>query len=64
MAAGTLASLSNSIFASLSLPGCIDELGIGESPFKRECLVLIDGMGSLALKEYGEKFSKIGRAHV
>ena len=62
MTAGTLASLSNSIFASLALPGCVDELGIGESPSQRECLVLIDGMGSLALKEYGDKFSIFNQA--
>lgn len=57
MTAGTLASLSNSIFASLGLPGVTDELGLGESPAKRECLVLIDGMGSQSLAEFGKNFS-------
>ena len=54
MTAGTLASLSNSIFASLGLSGVVDELGVGESPTTRECLVLIDGMGAKALAEFGK----------
>lgn len=62
MTAGTLASLSNSIFASLGVPGCNDELGIGPSPTKRECLVLIDGMGSLALEEFGNNYSIFSQA--
>ena len=31
-------------------------MGIGQSPFRRECLVLIDGLGSLSLNEYGKDF--------
>jgi predicted AlkP superfamily pyrophosphatase or phosphodiesterase len=51
---GTLASLSNSIFASLGVNGAQDELGIGASPELRECLVLIDGMGAQSLAEFGK----------
>jgi hypothetical protein len=54
--AGTLASLSNSVFASLGLSGVSDELGIGESPVRRECIVLIDGMGSKLIEQYGNDF--------
>ena len=31
-------------------------MGIGQSPYRRECLVLIDGLGSLSLNEYGKAF--------
>lgn len=57
MTAGTLASLSNSIFASLGLTGVEDELAIGKSPMARECLVLIDGMGAQSLAQFGMEFS-------
>lgn len=57
MTDGTLASLSNSIFASLGLPGVVDELELGQSPALRECLVLIDGMGAKSLAEFGKEFS-------
>lgn len=56
MTAGTLASLSNSVFASLGVAGVNDELGIGESPARRECIVLIDGMGSQLISQYGKDF--------
>jgi Type I phosphodiesterase / nucleotide pyrophosphatase len=55
--AGTLASLSNSIFASLGLFGVSDELGIGASPARRECLLLVDGMGAHSLNRYGKEFN-------
>ena len=62
MTAGTLASLSNSVFASLGLSGVSDELGIGESPSGRECIVLIDGMGSQLIAQYGREFPIFGQS--
>ena len=62
MTAGTLASLSNSIFASLGLTDCNDELLIGPSPFQRECLVLIDGMGAESLAEFGHQHKIFAQA--
>lgn len=52
----TLADLSRSVFATLGLPGVTDNLGIGESTTQRECLVLIDGLGLNALREYPAHF--------
>ncbi len=52
----TLADLSCSVFASLGLPGVEDTLTLGESVGQRECIVLIDGMGLNALREYPEHF--------
>ena len=63
MTGGTLASLSNSIFASLGLSGVEDELAIGPSPTQRECIVLIDGMGALSLTEYGKAHSIFSQAN-
>lgn len=57
MTAGTLASLSNSIFASLGVEGVEDEMGLGISPDRRECLVLIDGMGAISLSEFSNNHS-------
>jgi predicted AlkP superfamily pyrophosphatase or phosphodiesterase len=54
--AGTLASLSNSVFASLGVTGVEDELGIGDSPARRECILLIDGMGSKLISQFGKEF--------
>lgn len=56
-----LAQLSNSIFASLGVRGLTDEIGIGESPFGRECFVLIDGMGQDAIKKYESHFPIFSR---
>ena len=51
-----LAALSNSIFATLQVSGTVNELGIAENPGKRECLLLIDGMGAKLIEEYGSQF--------
>lgn len=51
-----LAELSNSIFASLGVPGCEDTLALGASPGRRECLLLIDGLGAAAIEKYGDQF--------
>ncbi len=64
MKTGTLASLSNSIFASLGVVGAQDELGIGTSPELRECLVLIDGMGAQSLAEFGKSHSIFSQSSI
>ena len=51
-----LAALSNSIFASLQLPDAVNQLNIDINEGARECLLLVDGMGLIALKEYAEEF--------
>ena len=51
-----LAALSNSIFSTLALSGAQNELGIEENPGRRECLLLIDGMGEKLIAEYGSQF--------
>ena len=50
-----LSDLSQSVFSSLGLADTGDSLLIGESPAARECIVLIDGMGSNAIAEYGSQ---------
>ncbi len=49
-----LADLSQSIFASLGLPGTQNRLALSES--RRTCLLLIDGMGSRLLESYKSQF--------
>ena len=49
-----LADLSQSIFASLGIPGTTNKLSL--SPSRRTCLLLIDGMGSASLAAYGAQF--------
>jgi hypothetical protein len=51
-----LAALSNSIFASLNLEGATNDLEIEINPGTRECLLLIDGMGTDAISKYGSEF--------
>ncbi len=51
-----LSDLSNSVFASLGVTGRPDLLDIGQSPSGRECIVLIDGMGSDAIANYSAQF--------
>lgn len=51
-----LAALSNSIFSSLNVSGAENQLGIADNPGKRECLLLIDGMGAELLAQYGSQF--------
>ena len=62
MTAGTLASLSNSIFASLGLANTVDHLTLGDSPHMRECLVLIDGMGAQSLSQYSKTHAIFSQA--
>jgi hypothetical protein len=49
-----LSDLSQSIFASLGLPGGTNPLSLPES--KRTCLLLVDGMGLEALSQYRAEF--------
>ena len=50
-----LADITNSIFASLSVPETIDSLSLGSAE-NREVLILIDGMGQDAIDKYGDQF--------
>ena len=58
-----LSQITPSIFASLSLDGAQDFLGMGESPGGRELLFLIDGLGADAIEKYGEFAPAISRLH-
>jgi len=58
-----LSQITPSIFASLSLDGAQDFLGIGESPGGRELLFLIDGLGADAIEKYAEFAPAISRLH-
>jgi len=51
-----LSELSHSIFFGLGLPATTDQLGVGPSPFGRECLLLVDGLGLDALAKFGSDF--------
>ena len=51
-----LAALSNSIFSTLEVSGTKNHLGIAENPGRRECLLLIDGMGAELIAQYGSQF--------
>lgn len=48
-----LSDLSQSVFSSLGLPETENSLGITPNEARRECIVLIDGMGMNALKLVG-----------
>lgn len=55
------------IFAGLGLSDAVDEIGLGESPFGREVLFLIDGLGDEVISKYAtyiptlSTFLKFGR---
>ena len=51
-----LAALSNSIFSTLEVSGAKNHLAIAENPGRRECLLLIDGMGAELIAQYGSQF--------
>jgi hypothetical protein len=51
-----LADLTNSIFNSLAVPNTSDSLALGVGE-KRECLILIDGMGQDALDKFADQFT-------
>jgi len=48
-----LSNLSESIFSTLNLAGAENSLDLPMNPAKRECLLLVDGMGVNALEQYG-----------
>jgi len=50
-----LSHLTNSIFNSLAVPNTSDWLSLGVGA-KRECLILIDGMGQDALDKFADQF--------
>lgn len=50
-----LADLTNSIFNSLGVSDTADTLSLGQSQ-KRECLILIDGLGQDSVDRYGDQF--------
>ena len=50
-----LSDLTNSIFNTLSVVNTVDTLSLGQSE-KRECLILIDGLGQDAVDRYGDQF--------
>ncbi|MFM8329679.1 MAG: alkaline phosphatase family protein [Actinomycetales bacterium] len=52
-----MAELSQSIFATMGLPGTSNFLSIDEHLGSRECLVLIDGLGKNAIDEFGRSRS-------
>jgi predicted AlkP superfamily pyrophosphatase or phosphodiesterase len=45
-----LSDLSQSVFASLGLPGTVNVLDIPPNDARRECILLVDGMGMNALR--------------
>ena len=57
----TLAQLSQSIFASLGLPGTSNHLSLTENGNQRECLLLVDGLGKNALDEFGDQTTYLKR---
>lgn len=57
--AQTLAELSQSIFATLDLAGTENSLGLEENEGRRECLLLVDGLGKNAIDEFGERLSTL-----
>lgn len=57
--AQTLAELSQSIFATLDLAGTVNSLGLEENEGRRECLLLVDGLGKNAIDEFGERLSTL-----
>lgn len=51
----TLGDVSDSIFGSLGLAGCRNDLRIPSNQGARECLVLIDGLGKNAIDQFAQK---------
>ena len=52
MKSATIADFSRSLFATLKVPGLENELGLVENSSRRECLLLIDGLGARQLAQY------------
>jgi predicted AlkP superfamily pyrophosphatase or phosphodiesterase len=57
--AQTLAELSQSIFSTLGLAGTRNELELESSEDRRECLLLVDGLGKNAIDEFGSKIKRL-----
>ncbi|MGA1158260.1 MAG: alkaline phosphatase family protein [Candidatus Nanopelagicaceae bacterium] len=51
----TIGDVSDSIFASLGVIGCRNDLKIPVHQGSRDCLVLIDGLGKNAIDQFGEE---------
>ena len=51
----TLAQLSQSLFSTLGLAGTSNSLEISSNEGRRECLLLVDGLGKNAIAEYSQK---------
>jgi predicted AlkP superfamily pyrophosphatase or phosphodiesterase len=54
MKEATIADFSRSLFATLKVDGLDNELGLDQSPSRRECLLLIDGLGARQLSQYSD----------
>lgn len=52
MKPATIADFSRSLFATLNVEGLSNELGLAENSSRRECLLLIDGLGARQLAQY------------
>lgn len=52
MKPATIADFSRSLFATLKVDGLNNDLGFAENPSRRECLLLIDGLGARQLATY------------
>ena len=52
MNSATIADFARSLFATMSVPGLENELALNENSSRRECLLLIDGLGARQLAQY------------
>lgn len=57
----TLAQLSQSIFATLGLSDTTNTLSIGSNESRRECLLLVDGLGKNAIDKFADKTKFLNR---
>jgi len=54
MKRATIADFSRSLFATLGVPDLTNDLGLPQNAARRECLVLVDGLGMKQLAEHRE----------
>jgi len=54
MSRATIADFSRSLFSTFNIEGLNNELGFAENSSRRECLLLVDGMGARQLDQYRE----------
>lgn len=54
-----LSDLSQSVFATLGVSLLEDRLNLGSSPHRRECVLLVDGMGRNAIRDFSRNYSNI-----